>query len=514
MSVGLPPGAVGSGLPARIGTYPIRGLIGSGSMGVVYLGHDTELDRPVAIKTIQRHLLEGAAGGEVFARRFRLEARAAARLFHPAIVAVHRLGEDEQYAFIVMEYIRGHALSDYLVPADRLQRDEVLCLMAQLLDALQFAHEHGVIHRDIKPANLMVDVGGRLKITDFGIARTETSQFTRVNTVVGSPGYMAPEQYTGAAIDRRVDLFASGVLLYRMLAGVKPFSGSEEGIMYQIIYGRHPPLTEQTGDPSLAPFEPVIDRALAKAPADRYGSAQEFLSALRTAAGQVLPDRLPRERLLPFDAPDTGALAQTQTLVIPGARASTAGPGPPPATARTAPAPPSLPGSDAFSTSQLPSEPPPSGWDLAELSKLEHELMRHVGPIGKVLVRRAARGQFDLQAVRELVAGSIVDPDVRARFIAGSQRLAGAAGPASGFGPSLPPPTTLPPPRTPLGEDDVARAAEVLTRAFGPVARVMTRRAAANADSREQFVARLLDQVGGQVDRNALETELRRRLDR
>ncbi len=507
MSVGLPAGATGRGLPSRIGGYPIRGLIGSGSMGVVYLGHDTELDRPVAIKTIQRHLLEGATGGEGYARRFRVEARAAARLFHPAIVAVHQLGEDEQHAFIVMEYIRGHALPDYLTPADRLRREEVLCLMAQLLDALQFAHEHGVIHRDIKPANLMVDVSGRLKITDFGIARTDTSQFTRANTVVGSPGYMAPEQYTGAAIDRRVDLFASGVLLYRMLAGVKPFSGSEEGVMYQIIYGQHQPLTEQTGDPSLAPFDPVIDRALAKAPGDRWGSAQEFLSALRTAAGQVLPDRLPRESLLPFAAPDAGALAKTQTMALPGAALAPAG-------ARGAASPPSLPGSGAFAHSQPPSEPPPSGWDLAELSKLEHELMRHVGPIGKVLVRRAARGQFEIQAVRELVAGSIVDPDVRARFVAGSQRLAGAAGGASGFGPSLPPPSTLPPPRTPLAEQDVARAADVLTHALGPIARVMARRAAEQADSREQFVARLLEQAGAQVDRAALETELWRRLGR
>ncbi|HKX43093.1 MAG TPA: serine/threonine-protein kinase, partial [Burkholderiaceae bacterium] len=307
MSAALPPQMLSASdeQPLRIGPYPVRGVIGRGSMGVVYLGHDPVIDRRVAIKTIQRQLLQPGANDYDAAARFRIEAQAAGRLNHRNIVSVYHFGEDPAFDYIVMEYVAGHSLNDYLRKPGQLTTNDVLCLMFQLLDALHYAHESGVVHRDIKPANLMVSGDGRLKITDFGIARTETSQITRINTIVGSPGYMAPEQYTGGPLDRRVDVFSAGVMLYQLLTGAMPFAGADEAIMYQIVYGQHEPLTRRLNDMSYAAFDMILDRALAKEPADRYASALEFRDALTVVATQPVPPVLPPERVLPISGGDT-----------------------------------------------------------------------------------------------------------------------------------------------------------------------------------------------------------------
>ena len=200
--------------PDHLGRYPVRGVIGAGSMGVVYLGHDPEIDRPVAIKTVQKHLLEAAGTSSTVAARFRVEAKAAGRLSHPGIVTIYDVGEDSNCAYIAMEYVAGQSLRQYLERGWRFTQAETLSLVTQLLDALGEAHAKGVLHRDIKPANLMIDASGRLKVSDFGIARVEASQLTRTESLLGSPGYMAPEQYTGGEVGPHVDLFSAGVILY------------------------------------------------------------------------------------------------------------------------------------------------------------------------------------------------------------------------------------------------------------------------------------------------------------
>ena len=474
-------------VPARIGAYEVRGVIGTGSMGVVYLGHDPVINRPVAIKTIQRHLLEGDTQHGA-AARFRVEAQAAGRLNHPHIVSIYQFGQDDASAYIVMEYVDGHSLAEYLRRPERLAREEVLCLMFQLLDALHYAHEAGVVHRDIKPANLMVDREGRLKITDFGIARTESSQVTRANTVVGSPGYMAPEQYTGGPLDRRVDVFAAGVLLYKMLSGLTPFTGSDEAIMYQIVYGQHGQLSLRSGDASLAIFDAIIESALAKSPAQRFASALEFRDALRVVAPETIPKRLAAMHLLP---PRTIPSQQTvPTKVTP------------------APAPPAA--APGFVNSVLPSSlPVPTGWDETQLAGLERELTRYVGPVAKVLVRRAARGQTDVGEVRLLVASAIVDPDVRERFLTATD---GTGKPSfresnlpSRFGDSQ-----LPASRdgTPLKPEDIDKAGTSLAATLGPIGKVLAKRCGNGAKTREQFVARVLGQLTTRVDAKAVETEL------
>jgi serine/threonine-protein kinase len=522
MSAALPPLvlSVSDEQPLRIGPYPIHGVIGRGSMGVVYLGHDPVIDRRVAIKTIQHQLLQPGTNDYNVAARFRVEAQAAGRLNHRNIVSVYQFGEDPGFDYIVMEYVAGHSLNDYLRQPGQLSTHDVLCLMFQLLDALQYAHESGVVHRDIKPANLMVSADGRLKITDFGIARTETSQITRINTVVGSPGYMAPEQYTGGPLDRRVDVFSAGVMLYQLLTGVMPFAGADEAIMYQIVYGQHEPLTRRLNDMSYAAFDMILDRALAKDPADRYASALEFRDALTVVTTQPVPAVLPRDRVLSISGGDT-----TVVRVAPKPAAAAA-PVPTPAAARAPaprppvprpPAPTSLPWSDSGGgATGLTSVPVPTGWDETQLVGLEKILMQYIGPVGKVLVRRAARGHTDLAEVRDEVAHGIVDRELRERFVAASTPLVGHAPVLATqqrstrpFGETLPMGSHE---SEPLHADDPDKAAAVMAASLGPIARVLAKKSATRSSTREQFVADILNNLTPGVDAKRLETDLWRAL--
>jgi serine/threonine-protein kinase len=498
-------------LPARIGSYPVRGLIGTGSMGMVFLGHDPVIERPVAIKTIHRRLLENGGNEQNVAARFRVEAQAAGRLSHRNIVSVYQFGEEAENAYIVMEYVAGHSLRDYLKRPEHFTLPDVQCLMGQLLDALHFAHERGVVHRDIKPANLIVADDGRLKITDFGIARTETSQVTRANAVVGSPGYIAPEQYTGGAQDRRVDVFAAGVLLYQLLTGTLPFTGTDESIMYQIVYEQHQPLVVRGGDAALATYEPIVSRALAKDPAQRFASARAFLDALQALSLDPVAETLPRDRLLPPRPRPT-----TVVPVAGPARSPSAGGASASAVAGSGGD--SGHGSGPGSGGSHPSVPVPTGWDEADLAGLELELARHVGPVARVLVRRAARGQTDAEQVRRTVAVAIDDFVQRERFLAGQSPTSPGTKSRSGassFGNSGFASTVFPDTRpatshegASLRPEDVDKAGVALTRLLGPIAKVVVRQCAAKSSTRDQFVAGVLEKLASGVDAKTVQAEL------
>jgi serine/threonine-protein kinase len=500
-------------MPSRVGAYLIRGVIGSGAMGVVYLAHDPAIDRLVAIKTIHRRLLESGDDEPGVAARFRVEAQAAGRLTHRNIVSVYQFGEDDDCAYIVMEYVAGRNLRDYIQQPRKLEVSHVLCLMAQLLDGLHYAHERGIVHRDIKPANLLVAEDGRLKITDFGIARTESSNLTRANSVIGSPGYIAPEQYTNREVDRRADVFSAGVLLYQMLSGSTPFSGTDEAIMYKIVYEPHKPLSALTQEAALARFDAVLDRALAKDPAQRYSSAMAMRAALLELATEPLPEVLPREIVLPPRV--EGAEAKPATAKPRDA----SGPARPhsqpaasqPATSQpaSAPTPPakSLPGTSP------PSTPVPTGWDSEALAEVERELAVHVGPVARVLVRRAARGLTSLPAVRLAVASSIADFEARERFLAkaGAPRIDTAAS-AAGSGSRTTRLNGDVAGGVPMRDGDVDRAAAALLASLGPIARVVAKRCAANAQTREQFVTCVLEQLTPTVDARRVQADLWRAL--
>jgi predicted Ser/Thr protein kinase len=276
--------------PSHLGKYEILEILGTGAMGVVYKGFDPGIRRTVAIKTIRRELLAGDRSAGAMLARFRNEARAAGRLSHPGIVAVYDYGEDAEVAYIAMEYVEGNSLREYFGRGARFSERDAVSIMSQLLEALAHAHERRVWHRDIKPANLIVMMNGRVKVADFGIARIEASELTQTGAVMGSPGYMAPEQYAAREIDHRADLFAAGVVFYQLLTNTKPFVGTQEQIAYAVCHSEPP--KPSTVDPGHAwqRYDALLAKALAKKPEERYQSADAFLAAILDAhAAPVSP---------------------------------------------------------------------------------------------------------------------------------------------------------------------------------------------------------------------------------
>jgi serine/threonine-protein kinase len=228
-------------------------------------------------------LVEGERHAAAMLARFRNEAQAAGKLGHPGIVAVFDYGEDASVAYIAMEYVEGNSLREYIGRGTRFAERDAVSVMSQLLEALGHAHERRVWHRDIKPGNVIVMRNGKVKIADFGIARIEASELTQTGVLMGSPGYMAPEQYAAAQIDHRADLFAAGVVFYQLLTGAKPFVGTTEQVSYATCHSE--PLRPSLADPGKGweRYDPVLARALAKKPEDRYQSAEALRAAILAA---------------------------------------------------------------------------------------------------------------------------------------------------------------------------------------------------------------------------------------
>jgi serine/threonine protein kinase len=203
------------------GRYRIVRKLGTGGMANVYLAEDEVLGRRVAIKILNdRH-----AGDDQFVERFRREAKNAASLSHPNIVSIYDRGEAEGTYYIAMEYLDGRSLKELIVARGPAPVNVAIDYARQILAAIRFAHRHGIVHRDIKPHNVLVDAEGRLKVTDFGIARAGTSQMTEAGSIIGTAQYLSPEQAKGAPVDQTSDLYSVGVVLYELLTGVVPFSG-------------------------------------------------------------------------------------------------------------------------------------------------------------------------------------------------------------------------------------------------------------------------------------------------
>jgi serine/threonine protein kinase len=273
-------------LPLRIGRYDVSAELGRGATSIVYKGVDPATRRVVAIKTLQRS--GDADDGEVdsILLRFRNEARAIGRLHHPGIVAIDEFGEDGLHSWIAMEHVEGSNLDDVLLRTPLLGQERALAVMDELLDALGCVHREGICHRDVKPANIMLTTAGRVKLTDFGTARLRDLGLTRVSAVIGTPAFMAPEQFTGGALDHRADLFACGVLLFLLLSGRRPFAGAPAAVMHQILHEEPPLLSAASGRSIGRAFDAVVAQALAKRADERFASAEDMRAALRAAAAQ------------------------------------------------------------------------------------------------------------------------------------------------------------------------------------------------------------------------------------
>jgi serine/threonine-protein kinase len=264
------------------GRYRIMRKLGSGGMADVYLAEDEELGRRVAIKILN----DKHANDEQFVERFRREAKNAAGLSHPNIVSIYDRGEAEGTYYIAMEYLDGRSLKEIVIARGPLPIADAIEATRQVLTALRFAHRKGVVHRDIKPHNVMADADGRLKVTDFGIARAGVSQMTEAGSIIGTAQYLSPEQARGAAVDQRSDLYSIGVVLYEMLTGQVPFTG-ESPVEIAMKHLSDTPRPPSLLRPEIPPdLDMVVLRALAKNPEDRFQTAEEMDAELeRVAAG-------------------------------------------------------------------------------------------------------------------------------------------------------------------------------------------------------------------------------------
>ena len=268
--------------PKKIGKYEVHSVLGKGAMGVVYKCFDPQISRWVAIKAIEKASLN-PVGLQQLLIRFRHEAQAVGRLVHPRIVQVYDYGEDDQLAFIVMELVNGKSLQEHLLNGARFSLFEIVEIIRRFLDGLAYMHSEGIVHRDLKPSNILINKDGRIKICDFGIAHSESSELTRVGDVLGSLHYMSPEQLIGMPVDARSDIYAVGVIAYELLAGKKPFLGKSVAVMQQVVH--EPPVAPSIISPELPPqFDLVILKALAKDSERRYQTAREFSDAFMAAA--------------------------------------------------------------------------------------------------------------------------------------------------------------------------------------------------------------------------------------
>ena len=267
--------------PARIGRYEVLGELGRGGMAVVYRGLDPVIKRAAALKVIRKSDLDSAEAAQIL-ERFKREAQAAGSLQHPNVVAIYEYGEDEAYAWIAMELVEGKSLRDHLLAEWRPDLSRLPSVLEQLLEALDYSHGRGVVHRDMKPGNVLISDMGVVKISDFGIARIELSHLTQAGELLGTPYYMAPEQYDGRDSDERTDIYAAGVIVYEVLCGRRPYDGSGGNLMRQILQDPPPPVS--TFEPRLpVSIDLVLGRALAKKPENRFRNAREFLDALKNA---------------------------------------------------------------------------------------------------------------------------------------------------------------------------------------------------------------------------------------
>ena len=268
-----------------LGEYRVEEEIGRGGMGIVYKAHEATLQRTVALKVLPADL----ARDDVFVKRFVREARAAARLSHPNIVAVYGVGQSDGAHYIAMEYVDGRSLARLVREQGALGAGQALDIARQAAEALAHAHKHGIIHRDIKPENIMVDESGRVKLMDFGLARALQSQskLTADGTRLGTPLYMSPEQVNGEPLDARTDIYSLGVVLYEMLTGTAPFAADTPlSLMYQITHKPFPDVSDV--NPSVPEVvAQVVADATAREPERRYPSAQILAAHLASLQKQV-----------------------------------------------------------------------------------------------------------------------------------------------------------------------------------------------------------------------------------
>ena len=434
-----------------VGRYGIDEWLASGAMGVVFRGYDPILDRPVAIKILRRELAKGTAA-EGWRDRFRRRARAGGRLFHPNITTTLDFAEDHEIPFIAMEYVDGSRLDRLLKISGRFAPQRAAAMILQVLDALKYSHEMGVVHLDLKPSVLLVLANDRVKVTKFGTALADASDLASADEISESAPCTAPEQLAGGPIDHRTDLFTAGALLFEMLTCTKPFFGaSVDEIVAQMATQRpedvcalNPEVPRAVGD--------IIDMALAYDPRQRFATASEFSSAL------------------------SGALSLGAETAM-------------------HPAPMGLPPARE------------EGWDPETLRKVEADLATHIGPVAPIAVRRAAQRANDLAALYEELAVHIDNDRERDEFLQSGVRFAAAASDRIVFSqPENSQNDPTPRADSPANPPDAAALDAIeaeLAQYVGPIARVLLKQQLQNFHSMPELYHSLADHISDDAERAA-----------
>ncbi|MCL4796795.1 MAG: TonB family protein [Bryobacteraceae bacterium] len=296
----------------RFGPYEVHEELGRGGMGVVYRGFDPLIQRDVALKTIKLYDISDEMERRQMQDRLAREAQSAGRLSHPNIVTIYQVGyaemrPNELVAYIAMEYVPGRTLASVIEKTRATNHALVLKLLRQAADGLDYAHSQGVIHRDVKPANLLITADGRLKITDFGVAKLVSHTMTMTGTVLGSPFYMSPEQIRADRVDGRADQYALAVVAYEVFGGRKPFQADTlSALVYKIAHEAPPQL--KLDSPALAGrLNPVLQRAMAKDSGERFPTCVAFVEALEKSCAEPAPVRLAETQ--PVQAPPAASAA-------------------------------------------------------------------------------------------------------------------------------------------------------------------------------------------------------------
>lgn len=448
-------------VPERIGRYVVEGLVGAGGMGRVYKAHDPDIRRTVAVKLISTSLMSSADCAD-YIRRFRREAEAAARCAHPNIIAIYDYALHEGQPFLAMEFVHGMSLRQRLDEESAMAVPDAIHVMLQVLEALGSAHQQGVIHQDVKPANILLTSQMQAKVADFGISRFVNTDVTNVSSSMGTPNYMSPEQCRGGGIDHRSDLFSVGATLFEMLAGERAFPGQTlTEVSHRIVNERLPllPAAVRGAAPRL---QFVLERAMGKQPEDRFESGPEMAEALRQilAGGRSSPEAeetrvsspgaAPSPPAAPPAGPPTGSPSSgppsgpVDTATLQGLEQKLAGYVGPIArvmvrnlAARSA--------SFADLCSSLADAVPEGERERfrrdvaplmrtkivtsttgerslqpvteAELERAQAVLTQWIGPIARVLVRRAARDAGSVDALWQALAKHIDSPVERTQFL-------------------------------------------------------------------------------------------------
>jgi len=440
--------------PDRVGKYRIEHVVGRGAVGIVYKAYDEQIDRPVAIKALQPEILADLAANSETLKRFAAEVRSAGRCLHPNIVTVFDYMEEDGAPFIVMEYVPAGTLEAVIKSGARLPLRQACGIMSQLLLALEHAHSKGIIHRDIKPSNILCNGPASIKVADFGIAQISTLDLTRSGrfALLGTPNYMAPERFIGRPDDARGDLYSAGMVLFQLLTGQLPFTASDT---HELVHRRlnEPPPPARSIRPELPEvWEGVIQRALARNPEDRFQDAREFLDVVRGALKADNNDNAPSLDLTVYstEIPRAGTSRSTN---------------------------------QSMAERLMP----------ATLAQLERTLARSLGPIAKILVKRAAGETMDAQQLLTALSQPLKSEKEASLFRKQAEKVlledggVAAVQLAEAIWPA-----------------EIAGIASALLPFIGPIAKPLVARIARTSVGIDDFYGRLSKELSGQEEKDVL----------